>query len=74
VRPRVLAEVEAEILSAMLDYEDRREGLGQDFYNRVASTVAAIGRNPERYPLYEGAASSGQTAQARRWFHKSVLI
>ncbi|MDC0936268.1 type II toxin-antitoxin system RelE/ParE family toxin [Pirellulales bacterium] len=58
MRPRVLAEAEAEILSAMLYYEDRQEGLGLDFCVRVSDAMAAIGRNPQRYPVYEGKQSS----------------
>ena len=58
MRPRVLAEAEAELLSAMLFYEDRREGLGQDFYDRVSDTMMAIGRDPLRFPVYEGKSSS----------------
>ena len=58
MRPRVLAEAEAELLSAMLFYEDRREGLGQDFYDRVSDAVMAIGREPLRFPVYEGKSSS----------------
>ncbi len=54
VRPRVLAEAEAELLSATLYYEDRQRGLGQDFYERVASTMAGIAQDPLRHPVYEG--------------------
>ena len=42
----------------MLYYEDRREGLGQDIYDRVSDTMATIGQDPQRYPVYEGKASS----------------
>jgi hypothetical protein len=66
VRPRVLAEAEAELLSAMLFYEDRHEGLGQDFYDRVSETMMAIGRNPKRYPVYEGKSLS-------RIFHRAPV-
>ncbi len=58
MRPRVLAEAEAELLLAMLFYEDRHEGLGRDFHVRVSDTMAAIGRDPHRYPVYEGKPSS----------------
>ena len=45
MRPRVLAEAEAELLSAMLYYEDRQEGLGQDFYQRLfAARDARVAR------------------------------
>lgn len=52
--PRVLADAEAELLSAVLFYEDRQEGLGQDFFERVSETIESIARDPRRYPLYEG--------------------
>ena len=57
MRPHVLAEAEAELLSAMLYYEDRQEGLGQDFYERVSNTMASIARDPLRHPVYEGVRS-----------------
>ena len=53
MRPRVLAEAEAELLAAMLYYEDRQEGLGEDFYERVSNAMAAIARDPLRHPVYE---------------------
>ena len=65
MRPRVLAEAEAELLSAMLFYEDRHEGLGRDFYDRVSNTMVAIGRDPYRYPVYEGKPSSRMFRRAR---------
>ena len=54
MRPRVLEEAEAEILSAMLFYEDRQKGLGQDYFERVSETIESIARDPRRYPVYEG--------------------
>ena len=54
MRLRVLAEAEAELLSAMLYYEDRQRGLGQDFFERVSNTMVAIVRDPLRHPFYEG--------------------
>lgn len=39
MRPRVLEAAEAELLSALLYYEDCREGLGHDFYESAASVV-----------------------------------
>ena len=64
MRPRVLAEAEAELLSAMLYYEDRQEGLGQDFYERVSNTMAAIARDPLRHPVYEGVRSTRSLRRA----------
>lgn len=54
MRPRVLEEAEAEILSAMLFYEDRQAGLGQDYFERVSATIELIAHDPQRYPVYEG--------------------
>lgn len=38
----------------MLFYEDRQEGLGQDFFDHVSETIQSIARDPQRYPVYEG--------------------
>lgn len=51
---RVLAEAEAELEEAMLYYEERRTGLGEDFHARVSETMLTISRNPGRFPKYEG--------------------
>ena len=54
MRPRVLEEAEAEILSAMLFYEDQQEGLGKDYFYRVSETIELIARDPKIYQVYEG--------------------
>ena len=54
MRPRVLADAEKELLAAMLHYEDHREGLGAAFYECVTETILAIGKDPLRFPIYEG--------------------
>ena len=54
MRPRVLKAAEDEILEAALYYEDRQHGLGFDFYEQVSETIAAIGKSPLRFPVYEG--------------------
>ena len=54
MRPRVLEEAEAEILSAMVFYEDHQEGLGRDYFERVSETIESIAHDPRRYPVYEG--------------------
>ena len=54
MRPRVLEEAEAEMLSAMLFYEGQQEGLGKDYFERVSETIESIARDPQRYPVYEG--------------------
>ena len=58
MRPRPYAEAEAELLSAMLYYEDCQAGLGQDFYQRVSITIADIAQDPLRHPIYEGKVST----------------
>ena len=54
MKSRVLAEAEAELRSAVLYYERRRLGLGQDLYDQVSKTVQAVARDPLRFPIYEG--------------------
>lgn len=54
MRPRVLEEAEDELLEAMFYYEDRREGLGTDFFEAVTETMCKIGATPLRFPIYEG--------------------
>ena len=54
MRPRVLAAAEDELLAAMLYYEEQKDGLGQDFFERVSETIIAIGQDPRRFPCYEG--------------------
>ncbi len=63
MRPRILAEGEAELLEAALWYEDRREGLGMQFYESILDTCEAIGKNPARFPKYE---STPPTRDVRR--------
>ena len=55
MRARVLKEAEAELHEAMLWYEDRKDGLGLEFYESVTETMIAIGESPLRFPLYEAA-------------------
>ncbi len=50
---RVLPEAEAEILAAVLWYEERQAGLGVDFYDSILAAIKAIGDNPRRFPRYE---------------------
>ncbi len=54
MRPRVLAAAEDELLAATLYYEEQKEGLGQDFFQRVSETIISIGQDPHRFPCYEG--------------------
>jgi hypothetical protein len=54
MKVRILDEAEVELLEAMQYYEDCRTGLGLDFYDRVNEAMLTIGREPLRFPLYEG--------------------
>ena len=38
----------------MLFYEDRQDGLGRDYFERVSATIESIARDPQQYPVYEG--------------------
>ena len=51
---RVHAEAEAELCLSALYYEDRRVGLGQDFFSCVSDCMASILRAPMRFARYEG--------------------
>lgn len=42
---------EQEMFDAAVYYELHVAGLGQDFLDRMASAVADIGENPERWPI-----------------------
>jgi plasmid stabilization system protein ParE len=53
VKVRVLAEAEVELRSAVLYYEQRQVGLGEDLYDRVSKAIYAIAGDPLRFPLYE---------------------
>ena len=66
VRPRLLAEAESELLEAVLYYENCRDGLGQDFFEQVADTMATIAQDPLRHPTYEG-------RRSLRKFRRAVL-
>ena len=44
---------EAEYLAAIDYYEGERQGLGLEFQAEVEQAVAAIRRDPQRYPVYE---------------------
>ncbi len=65
MRPRVLREAEAELIEATFYYEDRCEGLGQDFFQRVTNTILAIGKDPTRFPIYEGKRLTREFRRAR---------
>jgi len=50
VRLRFRPQVEDEIDDAIRWYEERREGLGWQFYAQLLDLFAEIGRNPSRCP------------------------
>ena len=54
MKSRTLPEAEADLQRAILWYEDRREGLGEEFLKAVLATIGAIERSPHRFPRYEG--------------------
>jgi len=54
VTPRILQEAEAELLEAIYWYDDREEGLGVDFFQQALKTIHTIGKEPQRFPFYEG--------------------
>ena len=65
MRLRVLHEAEDELFEATFFYEDRRPGLGLSFYDRANEAMGMIGRDPLRFPLYEGKQLSRPFRRAR---------
>ena len=61
---RILAEAEAELHDAVLYYEDRCEGLGADLHQSFNEALQTIGRNPLRFPVYEGKALTREFRRA----------
>jgi toxin ParE1/3/4 len=53
MKPRVRPEAFQEALQAALWYDEKRGGLGDDFYDEVLKTIEVVGRTPLRFPLYE---------------------
>jgi plasmid stabilization system protein ParE len=49
---RVEPEAKEELAAAAAWYETKREGLGHEFIVEVDAVIAAIARNPARFPLY----------------------
>lgn len=64
MKPRVLPDAEAEMLSAALWYEGQRSGLGEEFYYQILATIEAIGRDPERFPVYEASTDTCERHRA----------
>ena len=64
MRPRVLKEAEAELLEAAIWYEGHREGLGWEFYECIVETCKSIGKDPLRFPVYEGTTLSREVRRA----------
>ncbi|HDR15087.1 MAG TPA: type II toxin-antitoxin system RelE/ParE family toxin [Desulfobacteraceae bacterium] len=48
---RMMKPAEQEMFDAAVYYELQVAGLGQAFLDRMASAVADIGENPERWPI-----------------------
>ncbi len=44
-------EAQQELIDAAIWYDDRREGLGDDFVDAVSDQVADICKMPERFPI-----------------------
>ncbi|RIK76399.1 MAG: hypothetical protein DCC67_13975 [Planctomycetota bacterium] len=51
---RLLPEAVAELREAVEWYDDRRDGLGDDFHDAVSSTLKQIATAPDQSPRYEG--------------------
>ncbi len=64
MKPQVLPVAEAELLQAVLWYENQREGLGEEFYDQVLHAMEEIGKNPQRFSIYEGSLNSRQLRRA----------
>lgn len=57
MRPRrviFLEEADADLTNAMRWYEERREGLGDEFLSSVDGAVASIRARPESFPKVRG--------------------
>lgn len=50
MRARWIAEAEAELNAAAQWYEERKEGLGEEFLSEVVDAFVAIEKNPLRFP------------------------
>ncbi|HET9226895.1 MAG TPA: type II toxin-antitoxin system RelE/ParE family toxin [Thermoanaerobaculia bacterium] len=49
-------EADAEVYDASHWYEERREGLGQEFLNAFAAATSNLRHNPHLYPIVAGEA------------------
>ncbi len=54
VEPIFVPEVEADLKDAYNWYEERRDGLGDEFLGCVDACIQAIRRNPEMHPVIYG--------------------
>ena len=62
---RILEEAERELREASLYYENRQQGLGTRFLERVQRTLLEIGGDPQRFPAYEGKRVARRFRRAR---------
>lgn len=56
MRVELHADARTELRSAALWYEERREGLGDEFVTEVSSALDRIRQAPESYPAWPGLA------------------
>lgn len=61
----ILGEAEKELREASLYYENKQQGLGARFLERVRRTLLAIGGDPQRFPAYEGRRLARRFRRAR---------
>jgi plasmid stabilization system protein ParE len=64
MRLRVHEQAEIELQSAVRYYEDRQEGLGHDFYQRIAECMQAICGDPLQFARYEALRSKFEFRRA----------
>ncbi len=65
MRVRFHASARAEVREAARWYEERRENLGRDFREEVATAVDAIGAKPDTWPQVAGPAEARRYLLAR---------
>jgi len=72
----LLPEALAELPGGRLWYEERRTGLGDEFFQETLDTLARIGETPEAYPLWPGTEGFGfpvRKAPLRRFPYRVVF-
>jgi toxin ParE1/3/4 len=77
VKPvRVEPEAKQELAAAAVWYDERRPGLGLELVEEVDAVLAAIARDPSRFPLYPrvGPELGVRRAAARRFPYSIAFI